>query len=60
MHNGQEAAGLSWKMRKDLRMSELQVTELIIGSLAGMDEVNQEVLDKLSQALTDFMQTTLD
>lgn len=37
-----------------------QVTELIIDSVAGMDGVNQEALDKLSQALTDFMQTTLD
>ena len=37
-----------------------QVTELIIDSVAGMDGVNQEALDKLSQALTAFMQTTLD
>ena len=36
------------------------VTELIIDSVAGMDGVNQEALDKLSQALTAFMQTTLD
>lgn len=37
-----------------------QVTELIIGSVAGMDGVDQEALDKLDQALTGFMQTTLD
>lgn len=37
-----------------------QVTELIIGSVAGMDGVDQEALDKLGQALTDFMQTTLE
>ena len=37
-----------------------QVTELIIGSVAGMDGVDQEALDKLGQALTGFMQTTLD
>ena len=37
-----------------------QVTELIIDSVAGMDGVNQEALDKLGQALTAFMQTTLD
>lgn len=36
------------------------MTELIIDSVAGMDGVNQEALDKLSQALTAFMQTTLD
>ncbi len=37
-----------------------QVTELIIGSVAGMDGVDQEALDKLGQALTGFMQTTLE
>ena len=37
-----------------------QVTELIIGSVAGMDGVDQEALDKLGQALTAFMQTTLE
>lgn len=37
-----------------------QVTELIIGSIAGMDGVDQEALDKLGQALTGFMQTTLE
>ena len=37
-----------------------QVTELIIGSVASMDGVDQEALDKLGQALTGFMQTTLD
>lgn len=37
-----------------------QVTELIIGSVAGMDGVDQEASDKLGQALTGFMQTTLD
>ena len=37
-----------------------QVTELIIGSVAGMDGADQEALDKLGQALTGFMQTTLE
>lgn len=37
-----------------------QVTELIIGSVAGMEGVDQEALDKLGQALAGFMQTTLD
>lgn len=37
-----------------------QVTELIISSVAGMDGVGQEALDKLVQALTGFMQTTLE
>lgn len=37
-----------------------QVTELIIGSVAGMDGVDQEALDKLGQALTGFMQATLE
>lgn len=37
-----------------------QVTELIIGSVSGMDGVDQEALDKLGQALTGFMQTTLE
>lgn len=37
-----------------------QVTELIIGSVSGMDGVDQEALDKLGQALTSFMQTTLE
>lgn len=37
-----------------------QVTELIIGSVAGMEGVDQEALDKLDQALAGFMQTTLD
>lgn len=37
-----------------------QVTELIIGSVAGMEGVDQEALDKLGQALTGFMQTTLE
>lgn len=37
-----------------------QVTELIIGSVAGMDGVDQKALDKLGQALTGFMQTTLE
>ena len=37
-----------------------QVTELIVGSVAGMDGVDQEALDKFGQALTGFMQTTLE
>lgn len=37
-----------------------QVTELLIGSVAGMDGVDQDELDKLGQALTGFMQTTLE
>ena len=36
------------------------MTELIIGSVAGMEGVDQEALDKLGQALVGFMQTTLD
>ena len=45
---------------KNPKVTPEQVTKLIIDSVAGMDGVNQEALDKLSQALTDFMQTTLD
>ena len=42
------------------KVTPARVTELIIDSVAGMDGVNQEVLDKLSQALTAFMQTAFD
>ena len=37
-----------------------QITEAVLGSLSGMDGVNQEALGKLGQALTGFMQTTLE
>ena len=52
-----------WKLCRTMenpKVTPEQVTELIIDSVAGMDGVNQEALDKLSQALTAFMQTTLD
>lgn len=45
---------------KNPKVTPEQVTKLIIDSVAGMDGVNQEALDKLSQALTAFIQTTLD
>ena len=45
---------------ENAKVTPEQVTELIIDCVAGMDAVNQEALDKLSQALTAFMQTTLD
>lgn len=37
-----------------------QITEAILGSVSGMDGVDQEALGKLGQALTGFMQTTLE
>lgn len=37
-----------------------QVAKLITGSVSGMDGVNQEALDRLGQALTGFMQATLE
>ncbi len=37
-----------------------KVTELIIGSVAGMDGVDQEALDNLGQALAGFMQITFE
>ena len=43
-----------------LKVTPEQVTELIIGSVAGMEGVDQEALDKLGQALAGFMQTTLE
>ena len=37
-----------------------QVSELIIGSVAGLDGVNRDALNTLGQALTGFFQTTLE
>ena len=37
-----------------------QVSDLIIGSVAGLDGVNQDALNTLGQALTGFFQTTLE
>ena len=37
-----------------------QVSNLIIGSVAGLDGVNQDALNMLGQALTGFFQTTLE
>ena len=37
-----------------------QVSELIIGSIAGLDGVNRDALNTLGQALTGFFQTTLE
>lgn len=37
-----------------------QVSDLIIGSVAGLDGVNQDALNMLGQALTGFFQTTLE
>lgn len=37
-----------------------QVTEQIIGSVSGMDGVDQDALEKFGQALTELMQTTLE
>ena len=37
-----------------------QVSDLIIGSVAGLDGVNRDALNTLGQALTDFFQTTLE
>lgn len=37
-----------------------QTTEAVIGSLSGMDGVNQKTLGKLGRALTGFIQTTLE
>ena len=37
-----------------------QVSDLIIGSVAGLDGVNQDALKMLGQALTGFFQTTLE
>lgn len=37
-----------------------RVAKLITGSVSGMDGVNQEALDRLGQALTGFMQATLE
>ena len=37
-----------------------QVSDLIIGSVAGLDGVNRDALNTLGQALTGFFQTTLE
>lgn len=37
-----------------------QITAAILGSVSGMDGVDQDALSKLGQALTGFMQTTLE
>ena len=37
-----------------------QITAAVLGSVAGMDGADPEALEKFGQALTSFMQTTLD
>ncbi len=45
---------------ESLQVAPEQITAAILGSVSGMDGVDQEALGKLGQALTGFMQTTLE
>ena len=45
---------------ENLTATPKQVSELIIGSVAGLDGVNRDALNTLGQALTGFFQTTLE
>lgn len=45
---------------ENLTVTPKQVSELIIGSVAGLDGVNRDALNTLGQALTGFFQTTLE
>ena len=37
-----------------------QITEAVLGSIAGMDGINPAALEQFGQALTSFMQSTLE
>lgn len=45
---------------ENLTVTPKQVSDLIIGSVAGLDGVNRDALNTLGQALTGFFQTTLE
>ena len=45
---------------ENLTVTPRQVSNLIIGSVAGLDGVNRDALNTLGQALTGFFQTTLE